>query len=99
METLRLLHDRLHDEAVTFATIGGNTDVLRKAYEAYWEAIGACKGHNRESVTGWRNIFAGRIVIDCIHALNHEQLNMLESELKHIASVPPSGIVSMKRYG
>lgn len=90
-DTLRLLHDRLHDEAISFATIGGSTDELRKAYEAYWEAMGGCIGHNQESVIGWRNIVAGRIVIDCIHALSHEQLNKLESELKRIASVSPSG--------
>lgn len=87
-EVLRLLHDRVHDVAIRYVSVeaGASRDELRHSFNDYCKAIGADNDRHRGTTIGWREIVAGRVVIDTIHALSTNQLDRLESELKAIAN-------------
>lgn len=83
-----LAHDRLHDVAISFVRgkAGVSRSELRQAFNDYCKALGADNDRHKGSAISWKAIAAGRIVIDCLHAMNHEQAKVLERELKCIAT-------------
>lgn len=92
-DVLRLMRDRLHDVAIRYVSVeaAASRDELRQSFNDYCKAVGADNDRHRGTTIGWREIVAGRVVIDTIHALSTTQLDRLESELKAIANEPESG--------
>lgn len=62
---------------------------LRDSFNDYYDAI-KTPGVNisQENDIAHRKILAQKVAIDCIHALNHEQLQQLDKVLQVIASEP-----------
>lgn len=58
---------------------------LQDSFNGYFSAIGSTKGMTEESLIGHRQILAQRVAIDCIHALDHDQLKHLDKVLEDIA--------------
>lgn len=94
----RLAHDRLHDVAISYASVeaGASREELRQAFEAYCSAIGANNDKYIGTDLSYRSFAAGRIVIDTIHALSVGQTDQLERELKRMALDTPLEVRSMR---
>ena len=80
-----------HDILVAWAKSDNTipTEEMKEALENFLEAC-ACNGiKNEESRREWRIIAMQRLIIECIHALSHEQLLKAEAAAKKIAEECP----------
>lgn len=65
------------------------TEEVKESLENFLEAC-ACNGiKNEESRREWRVIAMQRLIIDCIHALSHDQLLKAEAAAKRVAEECP----------
>lgn len=80
-----------HDILIAWAKSDNTipTEEMKEALENVLEAC-ACNGiKNEESRREWRIIAMQRLIIECIHALSHEQLQKAEAAAKKIAEECP----------
>lgn len=75
----------VHDVCLQYIDGVATKEAVKVAFNAYCDVNGAHARGSRESIIGWREIVAGAVVIDCLHALDVEQANNLEAVLKEIA--------------
>lgn len=62
---------------------------LRDSFNEYYQAISSPTARQSDEATiGHRKILAQKVAIDCIHALNNEQLQQLDKVLDEIANNP-----------
>lgn len=71
--------------SIHWAKTGLGQFSMRDAVNDYMEAIGANKAMTEESIVGRRKITAISIAINCIHAIDRNQLRELEHQLNRIA--------------
>lgn len=66
---------------------------LRDAFNDYYEAIGSTSVRlSDESTIGHRKLLAQKVAIECIHALDQEQLQQLDKVLDDIATHPEQSL-------
>ena len=76
---------KVHDVCIAYIKEGTkNIEEVKAAFDEYCDKNGAHRG-NRERIIGWREIVAGAVTIDCLHALDVDQVHKLENVLKEIA--------------
>lgn len=77
---------KVHDVCIAYIKEGTkNLEDVKEAFNAYCDVNGAHRRSSEESVIGWREIVASAVTIDCLHALDTDQVHKLEADLKAIA--------------